>query len=269
MAERIRRLSLRSVVVRGQDDLGLPKKDVTVDDDTATRGVARLLRRAVLCGVAALVCAGLIVVVSWWLRSHHDTLQREGARVEGTVVAVNDVVRKTRWSSDPTIEVRYSVGGETFTETYTTPNTRFAVKDSTIPLVYDPADPGDSALAGEAYEGPRWYLWFAVVLFLAFATLGFGAVVGGIRWSIRLGPAKAGWRRGRGHPVIGERHAIAVLFEDGTTSILTLTRPVNLKIPIPYRDSPVLVAGSGARTTVLFTSGPVLASARERRVPVR
>ncbi|RLK58808.1 DUF3592 domain-containing protein [Actinokineospora cianjurensis] len=269
MAERIRRLSLRSVVVRGQDDLGLPKKDVTVDDGTATRGVARLLRRAVLCGVAALVCAGLIVLVRLLLEAHHESLQREGARVEGTVVAVHDPGFSRRGEPRPTIEVRYTVRGETFTETYDSPSTQVAVKDRVISLVHDPDDPADSAVAGEPFEGPAWFVWFAVVLFLGFAMLAFGAVVGTTRWSIRLGPARTGWRPGHSHPVIGQPRVIAVIFEDGTTSILTLTRPVNLTIPIPHRDSPVLVAGAGARTTILFTSGPVLAAARERSASTR
>lgn len=222
-----------------------------------------MLRRALVSGVIALVCAGCVVLIAWLPSVHHESLQREGARVEGTVLSIDDVNSKGDRASNPTMDVRYAVRGETFVETYYVPVDRAVAEGVKIEVVHDPDDPDDSAVADAPYDFPAWNLWLGIPLFLAFAGFGFGSLVGTVRWSIRLGPARTGWRTGRSRSVVEKPNDITITFDDGATTTLTLARPVSLAIPVSHQYGPVLIAGSGARTTVLFLSGPVLAAAWE------
>ncbi|SER23704.1 DUF3592 domain-containing protein [Actinokineospora terrae] len=263
MVDKVRRLSLTSLLHRKLDDIDERWTGPPPDGGIASKAVRRLLWRALIIGLVAVVCVVLSVVLYQAPSAHAESLLRDGTHTEGTVFV--HVPRKGPKPRDAVYDVEYSAGGRELTRSYRGPDDKLIEDGARVDIVYDPDDPTDFQITGMPHETPVLGLFLIVLLLLTFCGFGFGALVGIPRWARRVGRAGPGdWRPGESTTVPGHRRVVVITFDDGNRTTLSLTRPVCRSIPSFHLGGPVLVAGTGTRITVLFVRGPVLAAARER-----
>lgn len=135
-----------------------------------------------------------------------------------------------------------------------------------ITVFHDRADPERIAAPGVSNDPLLPHLLTVTAFALSVVLLPAG-VIGSIRWGRRARAVRRhGWRRGVVEARGKRLHHIEISADPSHRAVTVVTtRPVAHAIPPEFRTGEVLVAGRGRHMTVVFTLGPVLASAREVR----
>lgn len=274
--EDVRRLRLRTVGVRGLDDLSRPG-EYSVPESVATVAVKRLRRRGLVLFLVGLLLFTGFVVGANLLVGRADELLATGEPTPGVVVGVSSGVR----GSADWIDVRFTIAGVERSRSMNLDDSSpvLAVGDP-ITVFYDRHDPERIAALGVS-NYPLLPNLLTVVAFVLSAVLLPPGVIGLVRWNRRVRAVRRhGWRQGlvetdgnRVHHIRFPQSGPCTGSLDGSGSTVSpdhamtvvTTYPVNHRIPPEFRTGEILVGGHGRRLTLVFTRGPVLAAARVAR----
>ncbi|MGO1056108.1 hypothetical protein [Crossiella sp. CA198] len=257
----IRRLRLRTVAIRGLDDLVRPS-EYRVRPEVATRAVRRLRLRGGL-----MLLSGLALIVGFMtgatvLEDRSADLESTGARVPGVVVEVRQGLARGLPDS---IEVRFAVDGIERVRSMNLNDVSPVLNPGDpITVFYDRADPERIGAPGVSND-PFWTFIPMVIAFVLGTPLSVAGTIGYSRWRRRARALRrSGWRPGRAVTVRSRSRVVTIQFDDPAGGRLTvvMTRPVMLPIPREIVLGPVLVGGSRRRLSVLFLRGPVLAAVK-------
>ncbi|MFC3895721.1 DUF3592 domain-containing protein [Lentzea rhizosphaerae] len=271
--EDVRRLRLRTVCVRGMDDLTRPGS-YSVPEPVATVAVRRLRRRGRAMALIGLLLFAGFVVGANLLVDRADALLATGEPTPGVVVGVHPGLR----GAAGTIDVRFTVAGVERTRSMNLDDSSPALEaGDPITVFYDRDDPERIAAPGVS-NAPFLPNLLTVVAFVLSATLLPPGVIGLVRWGRRVRAVRLhGWRRGqaetdgnrihrirfhRNGPGLGPVDGGSTDSRDHAMTVVT-TSPVAHEIPPEFRTGEVLVGGRGRHLALMFTRGPVLAAAWE------
>lgn len=257
-----RRISFRSVSVRGFDDIGKPRTG-PADPSLAGHATGRLLRRSLfvaLSGVLLLVGFGIAIGVN---AGNNDELLATGARTDGVVVAYHDRIK-----IPDLIDVQFLRGSqqELAEISLNDSSPRYRVGDQ-VTVIYDPADPSRVRTDAEENDPGIFLLPVIIALILGLIMMP-GGLIGLGRWARRIKQARtAEWRPAKAGLVKGgwgSKTRLRVRFDDGVEQVFVTARPVQLPLPreIFTGTQRVWLNGTGHAVTVMFEHGPFLVAAK-------